>query len=147
MITKYEMSLELKRSLKKLDRCRVPSRHKAWMLQHMLLPRLMWPLTIYHVPATKVSEMQRMITAKLKNWLGLPRSLSMVCLYSTLGKLQLPFSDLEEEMKATKARLLTTLDEAKDPCVKNARIQVDGGRKADTAQSVKEAKERLKWRK
>ena len=37
---------ELKRSLKKLDRCRVPGRYKAWMLQHMVLPRLMWPLTI-----------------------------------------------------------------------------------------------------
>ena len=135
---------ELKRSLKKLDRCRVPGRYKAWMLQHMVLPRLMWPLTIYQVPATKVSQMQRLITTKLKKWLGLPRSLSMACFYSTSGKLRLPFSDLEEEMKATKARLLTTLEEAEDPCVSNAGIQVDGGRKADTAQSVKEARERLK---
>ena len=45
-------------------------------------------------------------------------------------------------MKATKARLLTTLEESEDPCVSNAGIQVDGGRKADTAQSVKEAKEK-----
>ena len=135
---------ELKRSLKKLDRCRVPGKYKAWMLQHMVLPRLMWPLTIYQVPATKVTEMQRLITAKLKKWLGLPRSLSVECFYTTSGKLQLPFSDLEEEMKATKARLLTTLEESEDPCVSNAGIQVDGGRKADTAQSVKEAKEKLK---
>ena len=139
-----ETGKELRRNLKKLDRCRVPGKYKAWMLQHMVLPRLMWPLTIYQVPATKVTEMQRLITAKLKKWLGLPRSLSVECFYTTSGKLQLPFSDLEEEMKAAKARLLTTLEEAKDPCVSNAGIQVDGGRKADTAQSIKEAREKLK---
>ena len=110
----------------------------------MVLPKLMWPLTIYQVPASKVSEMQRQITAKLKKWLGLPKSLSIECLYTTSGKLQLPFSELEEEMKAAKARLLTTLEEAEDPCVRKAGIQVDGGRKADTVQSIKQAKEKLK---
>ena len=92
----------------------------------------MWPLTIYNVPATKVREMQNHITAKLKKWLGLPKSLSVECLYTSSGKLQLPFTELEEEMKAAKARLLTTLEEADDPCVRNAGIKVDGGRKADT---------------
>ena len=92
------------------------------MLQHMVLPKLMWPLTIYQVPATRVDEMQRLITSKLKKWLGLPRSLSVECLYTTSGRLQLPFSELEEEMKATKARLLVTLEEAEDPCVRKAGI-------------------------
>ena len=114
------------------------------MLQHMVLPRLMWPLTIYNVPATKVKEMQSHITAKLKKWLGVPKSLSVDCLYTTSGKLQLPFSELEEEKKAAKARLLVTLEEADDPCVRNAGIKVDGGKKADTNQSVKEAKQKLK---
>ena len=40
---------ELKRTLRKLDRSQVPGKYKAWMVQHMLLPRLMWPLTIYQV--------------------------------------------------------------------------------------------------
>ena len=135
---------ELRNTLKKLDRCRVPGKYKAWMLQHMVLPRLLWPLTIYNVPATKVREMQNHITAKLKKWLGLPKSLSVECLYTSSGKLQLPFTELQEEMKAAKARLLTTLEEADDPCVRNAGIKVDGGRKADTGQSVKEARQRLK---
>ena len=139
-----ETERELRRCLKKVDRCRMPGRYKAWILQHMILPRLMWPLTIYNIPATKVSGMQRLITNKIKKWLGLPKSLSVDCLYSTAGKLQLPFSELTEEMKVTKARLLTTLEEADDPCVRNAGIKVDGGRKADTARSVKEAKDRLK---
>ena len=78
---------ELRKTLRKLDRCRVPGKYKAWMLQHMVLPRLMWPLTIYNVPATKVKEMQSHITAKLKKWLGVPKSLSVDCLYTTSGKL------------------------------------------------------------
>ena len=135
---------ELRRNLEKLERCRVPGRYKAWMIQHMVLPRLMWPLTIYHVPETRVREMQRRITAKLKKWLGLPKTLSVDCLYTTSGKLQLPFTELAEEVKAAKARLLTTLEEADDPCIRGAGIEVDGGRIADTGKSVREAKEKLR---
>ena len=43
---------QAKKDLKKIDKCRVPGRYKGWMLQHMLLPRLMWPLSIYNVPAS-----------------------------------------------------------------------------------------------
>ena len=72
-----ETERELRRCLKKVDRCRMPGRYKAWILQHMILPRLMWPLTIYNIPATKVSGMQRLITNKIKKWLGLPKALSV----------------------------------------------------------------------
>ena len=139
-----ETLAELKRSLEKLERCQVPGRYKAWMVEHMVLPRLMWPMTIYQIPATRVKEMQGKITAKLKKWLGLPRTLSVECLYSNSGKLQLPFSELSEEVKAAKARLQVTLQESADPCIKNAAIVVDGGRKSKTAESVEDAKERLR---
>ena len=88
--------------------------------------------------------MQSEITKKLKRWLGLPKSLSVECLYSKTGKLQLPFTKLTEEVKAAKARLLTTLEESEDPCVRGAGVNVDGGRKADTPGSVKVAKSKLR---
>ena len=75
-----ETMKDLKNSLRKIEKCKVPGRYKAWMVQHMLLPRLLWPLTIYNFPSSKVEAMQRQITAKLKKWLGLPRSLSVECL-------------------------------------------------------------------
>ena len=100
---------DLKRSLRKIEKCKVPGSYKAWMLQHMLLPRLLWPLTIYNTPSSKVEFMQRLITAKLKKWLGIPKSLSVDCLYTRSGKLQLPYSELTEEHAAAKARLFTTL--------------------------------------
>ena len=40
----------VKADLKKVEKCRLPGRYKAWMVQHMLMPRLMWPLSIYNVP-------------------------------------------------------------------------------------------------
>ena len=89
----------------------------------------MWPLSIYNVPYSKVEEIQRLITAKLKKWLGLPKSLTVDAIYSTSSKLQLPFTSLLEEVKVTKARNLITFQEASDPCVRNANIKwMEGGK-------------------
>ena len=87
-----------------------------------------------------------MITAKLKEWLGLPRSLTVDALYSKSNKLQLPFTSLMEEVKVTKARHLISFQEAKDPCIRYANINVDRGRKANTKQNVEEARSRLRIR-
>ena len=57
-----EVLKELKQGLKKIGKTMIPGRYKAWMVQHMLLPRLMWPLTIYNIPESKVEEMQKLIT-------------------------------------------------------------------------------------
>ena len=141
-----EVLKELKQGLKKIGKTMIPGRYKAWMVQHMLLPRLMWPLTIYNIPESKVEEMQRLITVRLKSWLGLPRSLSVACMYTRSGKLQLPYSELTEEVKAAKARVYTTFEESEDPCVRGAELKVDGGRKSDTPRSVIEAKSRLRMK-
>ena len=67
-------------------------------------------------------------------------------MYTRSGKLQLPYSELSEEVKAAKARIYTTFEESQDPCVRGAKLIVDGGRKADTPRSVKEAKFRLRMK-
>ena len=130
--------------LKKIDRCKLPGRYKAWIVQHMMMPRLMWPLSIYNVPLTTVEWLQTKITAMLKKWLKLPKSLSSACFYSKSTKLKLPYSSLTEEFKAAKARNLVTLQESKDECIRNANIVVDAGRKAKTSDSVEDAKSRLR---
>ena len=98
----------------------------------MLLPRIMWSLTIYNIPESKVEEMQIQITGHLKRWLGFPQSLSTACMYTR-----------SEEVKTAKARIYTTFEKSEDPCVRGAKLPVDGGRKADTSGRVKEAKFRL----
>ena len=141
-----EVESQLKLDLKKIEKCRLPGRYKAWMLQHMLLPRLMWPLSIYNVPMSFVQKLQNKITASLKKWLGLPKSLSQACLYSRSAKLRFPFSELTEEVKAAKARNLLTLQESEDPNIKNAEIEVDGGTKVNTRRELDEAEFKLRIR-
>ena len=135
---------ELQKMINKIDKCRIPGRYKAWMLEKMLLPKLMWPLNIYNIPATKIESMQRRITAAYKKWLGLPKSMSVDCFYSKSMKLQLPYTELKEEVKAAKARNLVTLEESSDPCISKAVIKVDEGRKNNTPAEVREAKSKLK---
>ena len=134
---------QLKYDLKKIDKCKLPGRYKCWMVQHMLKPRIMWPLSIYNVPLSKVEDMQKKITKSLKRWLKIPNSLSNTCFYSTTSRLRLPYSSIVEEFKLTKARNLLIFEDSVDPCISNANITVDGGRKADTPAEVKQAKSRL----
>ena len=58
----------------------------------------------------------------------------------------MPYTELSEEVKAAKARVYTTFEESGDPCVRGAKVKVDGGRKADTPGSVKDAKTRLRMK-
>ena len=141
-----QMEKEVKHTLKTIENCRLPGKYKSWIIQNMFLKRIMWPLSIYNIPFSKVEEIQKQITAKLKKWLGLPRQLTVDALYSRSNKLQLPFSALTEEVKVTKARNLITFQESKDPCIRNAEIKVDGGRKANTKQEIEEARSRLRMR-
>ena len=110
----------------------------------MLLPRLMWPLTIYNVPASRIEGMQRRITAVLKKWMGIPKNLSTDCMYSRTTKLRLPFTALTEEVKVSKVRNLVTFQESSDPCIRGAEIEVDAGRKVNTGKEIVEAKSRLR---
>ena len=114
------MEKSLDAELKKIDMCKLPGRYKSCILQYMLLPKLMWPLTIYNIPASKVEEMQRKITAALKKWMGIPKNLSTSCMYSKSSKLKMPFSSVTEDFKVSKVRNLVTFQESKDPCIKYA---------------------------
>ena len=72
--------------------------------------------------------------------------MSVECFYSKSTKLQLPFSELTEEVKAAKGRNAVTYAQSKDPCIKNAIIKIDAGTKANTDKGVKEAISNLKMK-
>ena len=65
-------------------------------------------------------------------------------MYSRTGKLQLLYTELAEEKKVAKARLLTTIEDSEDLYVRGAGVKVDCGRKVDTPGTIKVAKSRLK---
>lgn len=73
-----------------MDRSGLPGKFKAWIYQHGILPRILWPLLVYEVPISTVETLERKVSTSLRRRLGLPRSLSNIALYGNTTKLRLP---------------------------------------------------------
>ncbi|MCI0139902.1 hypothetical protein [Enterococcus faecalis] len=83
--------------LGKIDSSGLPGKLKLWCMQFGLFPRVMWPMSVYEVPLSKVEKLERGVNTYVKKWLGVPRCLSSVALYGK-GILQLPINSLVEEL-------------------------------------------------
>ena len=68
----------------------------------------------------ELKKMESLISKFLKKWLGVPKSLTNVALYSSSTKLKLSTKSLVEEFKLGKAPLLQMLHDSVDPLVKSA---------------------------
>ena len=139
-----EATEELNAWLGKIDKTALPGRFKAWIYQHAVLPRILWPLLIYDVAISSVDAMERKISGFLRRWLGLPKSLSSAALYGKSNAIRLPFSGLVEEFKVTKTRETLMFRESKDPKVAAAGIEVRTGRRWDAEKELRSAEERLR---
>nr|XP_057943465.1 uncharacterized protein LOC131138512 [Doryrhamphus excisus] len=135
---------ELKTWLSVVDKSGLPGKFKAWIYQHGILPRLLWPLLIYEVPVSIVEGFERNISQYLRRWLGLPKSLSSIALYGNTNKLQLPFTGLTEEFKVTRAREVLLYRDSADTRVSSAGITVRTGRKWRAQEAVDQAEARLR---
>ncbi|KAJ3583724.1 hypothetical protein NHX12_015663 [Muraenolepis orangiensis] len=63
---------ELDGWLKSLDRSGLPGKFKAWVYQHGILPRILWPLLVYAVPISTVETLERRICQYLNSPPSLP---------------------------------------------------------------------------
>nr|BAC82600.1 reverse transcriptase [Danio rerio] len=131
-----ETSTNMKGWLKAVDKSGLPGIFKAWVYQHGILLRLLWPLLIYEVPMTVVEGFELKVSCYLRRWLGLPRSLSNIGLYGNTNKLKLPFGSVREELIVARTR-----EHLK---VSRAETVVRKGRKWRAAEAVKQAATRLK---
>ena len=125
-----KLERQLEDDLKKIDRFGLTGKFKAWLYQHALLPRLIWPLMLYEVPNTTVEALERITSRHLRKWLGVPPSFTSIGLYGKTNKLQLPLSSLVEEFKVAKSRLVLTLRDSPDELIHDA----GDTRKTQTAQ-------------
>ena len=134
-----QIEKQLKTYLRRIDQSLLPGKYKVWCYQNVLLPKLMWPLSIYEVTLPKVESFQRLITGRIKGWLGIPKCLSVAALYSKSVKLQLPVSSVVEEVKVVKARNKVTLENSQDERIQKAGIDIKLGRKWNAAEEIDEA--------
>ena len=87
--------------LQAIEAAPLQGRFKVWLLQFVLLPRLLWPLTIYEIGLSVVEDLKRKVNRYTK---GLPSALSSVSLYSRSACLRLPLRSIVEEYKLSKIR-------------------------------------------
>lgn len=132
-----------KNGLKSIASTLLPGSLKIWCLQFGLLPCLMWPLTVYDIPLSKVEKLERLISSYAKKWLGLPRCITNTALYGK-GVLELPVSCLTEEFKCAKVRLEMTLTESRDTVVARTALTRSTGRKWSSAVASEQAKSALR---
>ena len=137
---------ELEGWLKDVDKTGLPGKFKAWVYQHGILPRILWPLLLYEFPITTISDLERRVSRYLRRWLGLPRSLSNIALYGKTCKLTLPLKSIEEEFKVLRAREVLQFRESADSKVSGAGVAVKTGRKWRAEAAVEQAESRLRHR-
>ncbi|XP_028292553.1 uncharacterized protein LOC114455485 [Gouania willdenowi] len=137
---------ELETWLAAVDKSGLPGKFKAWIYQHGILPRILWPLLVYDFPISTVEGFEMRVSRFLRRWLGLPRSLSSIALYGKSNKLKLPMSSLSEEFMVTRSRELLQYRESSDPKVAQAGIEVRTGRKWRAAVAVDVAESRVRQR-
>ena len=130
--------------LARVNKSGLLGRFKAWVYQHVVLPRILWLLSVYDSPMTIVEAMERKINCYLQRWLGLPRSLSSAVLYRTSNALQFPFKGLLEESVVSQTREAMMYRFFKDPKIVAAGIEVCIGRKWSAKKELGNAKQRLR---
>jgi hypothetical protein len=54
MENKRNFNTQVTEWLKKVDKSGLSGKYKAWIYEHGLLPRVMWPLMLYDFPVTDV---------------------------------------------------------------------------------------------
>ncbi|XP_066271283.1 uncharacterized protein [Branchiostoma lanceolatum] len=115
--------------LRRIEKSGLPGKFKAWLYQHGMLPRLMWLLTVYEVPMTRVEEMERKVNKHLRKWLGVPPSFTSLGLYSKSSQMQLPLASVTEEYKVAKCRTVMMYRDSQDQQVRQAGVTTRAGRK------------------
>lgn len=127
-----------------LLRSGLPGKFNAWIYQHGVLPRILWPLLVYEVPTSTVEALEKSISQFLRKWLGLPSSLSSIALYGHSTKLHLPLSGLNEEYKVTRSREVMMNRDSSNAKVVAAGTLVKTGRKWQAQEAAARAEARLR---
>ena len=135
-----------KEGLVTINKTQVQGKFKVWILQFMLIPKLLWPLLVYEIGLSTVESIERMINRYTRKWLGLPPGLTTVALYSRNAKLKLPLKSIIEEYKTGKTRLQMMLKYSNDPTISSIEPKLKTGRKWKADKATADAEEAVKMK-
>ena len=132
-------------SMESINAAPLQSRFKVWILQFVLVPRLLWPLTVYEIGLQVVEKLERKIARFTRQWLGLPPGLTSVALYGKTAKLRLPLRSFVEDFKISKLRTQMMLDNSTDQRVAEVKPTLISGTKWNARVEIENATVSLQW--
>ena len=97
-----ELKDKLLAGLSVIDRSHFTGTQKLWILQHLLIPRIQWPLLIDEIPISLAFELDQKVSVFIRKWLHLHHSTSSLCFYSSASPCPLPIKSLSSALKASK---------------------------------------------
>ena len=89
-----ELEKKLNTGLGIIDKSFFNGTQKWWILQHILIPRIQWPLLIYEVLISHATKLEQKISSFIRKWLHLHKSTSSLCFYSKASPCPLPINNL-----------------------------------------------------
>ena len=97
-----ELTDKLLAGLSVIDKSHFTGTQKLWILQHLLIPRIQWPLLIYEIPISLAFKLEQKVSVFIRKWLHLHHSTSSLCFYSSVSPCPLPIKSLSSALKASK---------------------------------------------
>jgi hypothetical protein len=91
------------------DKSSVNGLHKAWMYQHFISRKLVWPFLVYDFPPALGSEPRTLCNRLLKKWIGVYKSADISILYHVRERFGLQLTDpasLLKKMQITKCLII-----------------------------------------
>ena len=112
-----ELKDKLLAGLSVIDRSHFTGTQKLWILQHLLIPRIQWPLLIYEIPISLAFKLEQKVSVFIRKWLHLHNSTSSLCFYFSASPCPLPTRILSSALKASKISEHLLLRNSQDPLV------------------------------
>ena len=140
-----ELEKKLLDGLSMINKSSFKGAQKLWILQHLLIPRIQWPLLIYEVPVSKVSNLQGKISVFIRKWLGLHHTTSAICLYSSSSPCPMPIKSLLSILKRAKISGHLLLRDSSDPLISGCDIKLKSG-KWEVAEAARAAETEVQYK-
>ena len=112
-----ELTDKLLVGLRVIDKSHFTGTQKLWILQHLLIPRIQWPLLIYEIPISLAFKLEQKVSIFIRKWLHLHHSTSSLCFYSSVSPCPLPIKSLSSALKASTISGHLLLTKSRDPLV------------------------------
>ena len=123
----HELDQKLSDGLGIIDKSCYKGPQKLWILQHLLIPRIQWPLLIYEVSIAVASRLEQKVSAFITKWLHLHNSTTNLCFYASSSPCPLPIKSLTSILKSSKISGHLLLRDSQDPLVSGSKPDLKSG--------------------